>query len=240
MTVTETEFAFTWVVTKSDGSVFTESGIVGQSGTSFTTLTTFAPTTSSGAVQTEYTSTWEVTNTDGSVSTKSGIIDQSGTYFTTLSTFAPTTISGAIETEFTSTWVATDTDGLVSTKSGIVSQSGTSIATLTTFPEPAGTVYPVTTLFTTEYVTTCPNGELSTATGVVVVSTDSKGIEQTVTSVVPSTVYTKETVTSIITHCIKNKCFESTTTLVSSVPCPTQVPGVLRLLIMAMGYLSLV
>ena len=88
MTVTETEFAFTWVVTKSDGSVFTESGIVGQSGTSFTTLTTFAPTTSSGAVQTEYTSTWEVTNTDGSVSTKSGIIDQSGTYFTTLSTFA--------------------------------------------------------------------------------------------------------------------------------------------------------
>ena len=112
-------------------------------------MTTFAPTTSSGAVQTEYTSTWEVTNTDGSVSTKSGIIDQSGTYFTTLSTFAPTTISGAIETEFTSTWVATDTDGLVSTKSGIVSQSGTSIATLTTFPEPAGTVYPVTTLFTT-------------------------------------------------------------------------------------------
>ena len=87
MTVTETEFASTWVVTKSDGSVFTESGIVGQSGTSFTTLTTFAPTTSSGAVQTEYTSTWEVTNTDGSVSTKSGIVDQSGTYFTTLSTF---------------------------------------------------------------------------------------------------------------------------------------------------------
>ena len=189
-------------------------------------MTTFA---TSGAGQSEFTSTWEVTNSDGSVSTESGIVSESGSSFTTITTFPPSSSSSVVAgvtTEFTSTWEVTNSDGSVSTESGIISQSGTSIATLTTFPEPAGTVYPVTTLFTTEYVTTCPNGELSTATGVVVVSTDSKGIEQTVTSVVPSTVYTKETVTSIITHCIKNKCFESTTTLVSSVPCPTQVPGV--------------
>ena len=215
--VTQAGFTSTWVASNSDGSVATESGIVSKLGTSFTTLTTFAPT-SSDSIETEYTSTWGVTNSGGSVSTESGVVSQSGTSMTTITTFTPTISSGGAETKYTSTWVATNSDGSESTKFGIISLSGTLLTTLATSPEISGTVYPVTTLFTTEYVTTCPNGELSTATGVVVVGTDSKGIEQTVTSAIPSTVYTEETVTSIVTLCIKNKCFESTTTLISSVP----------------------
>ena len=62
-------------VTNSDGSVSTESGIVSESGTSFTTITTFHHQPSASAdITTEFTTTWEVTNSDGSVSTESGIV----------------------------------------------------------------------------------------------------------------------------------------------------------------------
>ena len=42
----QTEFTSTWTTTNSDASVVTESGIISQSGTSLTTLTTFQPATS--------------------------------------------------------------------------------------------------------------------------------------------------------------------------------------------------
>ena len=43
----------------SDGSVSTESGIVSESGTSFTTITTFPPPTTSSDITTEFTTTWK-------------------------------------------------------------------------------------------------------------------------------------------------------------------------------------
>ncbi|WP_162873729.1 hypothetical protein, partial [Enterobacter hormaechei] len=54
----QTEFTSTWTTTNDDGSVETDSGIVSQSGTSFTTLTTFPPESTESDVQTEFTSTW--------------------------------------------------------------------------------------------------------------------------------------------------------------------------------------
>ena len=132
----QTEFTSTWTTTNDDGSVETDSGIVSQSGTSFTTLTTFPPESiesTESDVQTEFTSTWTTTNDDGSVETDSGIVSQSGTSFTTLTTFPPESTESDVQTEFTSTWTTTNDDGSVETDSGIVSQSGTSFTTLTTF-----------------------------------------------------------------------------------------------------------
>ena len=138
-TAIESEFTTTWTTTNSDGSVETNSGVVSQSGSSLTTITTFAPDATS-----EYTTSWTTTNSDGSVATNSGVVSQSGTSFTTITTFEPPVVcrrddiscgpatsatnsdtaaqqltSGmtVTETEFASTWVVTKSDGSVFTES---------------------------------------------------------------------------------------------------------------------------
>ena len=114
------EYTTSWTTTNSDGSVVTNSGVVSQSGTSLTTLTTFAPDATS-----EYTTTWTTTNSDGSVETNSGVVSQSGSSLTTITTFVPDATS-----EYTTSWTTTNSDGSVVTNSGVVSQSGTSFTTL--------------------------------------------------------------------------------------------------------------
>ncbi|KAI5970592.1 hypothetical protein CANMA_000333, partial [Candida margitis] len=146
-----TEYTTTWTTTKSDGSVETDSGIVSQSGTSLTTITTFPQ-----PVQTEYTTTWTTTKSDGSIETDSGIVSQSGTSLTTI-----TTIPQPVQTEYTTTWTTTKSDGSVETDSGIVSQSGTSLTTITTFPQPVQTEY------TTTWTTTKSDGSVETDSGIV-------------------------------------------------------------------------
>ncbi|KGR02405.1 hypothetical protein MG5_05239, partial [Candida albicans P57072] len=133
----------------SDGSVSTESGIVSESGTSFTTITTFEPpvvcrrddiscgpatsatnsdtaaqdpTSDATAIESEFTTTWTTTNSDGSVETDSGIVSQLGSSLTTITTFPNDQAS-----EYTTTWTTTNSDGSVVTNSGVVSQSGTSL-----------------------------------------------------------------------------------------------------------------
>ncbi|KHC45700.1 hypothetical protein MGC_05729, partial [Candida albicans P37039] len=103
----QTEFTSTWTTTNSDASVVTESGIISQSGTSLTTLTTFQPATSLvvppySVIETEFTSTWTTTNSDSLVATESGVVSQSDTLLTTVTTFPPA--PSAIVPEFTSPW----------------------------------------------------------------------------------------------------------------------------------------
>ena len=66
----QTQFTSTWTTTKSDGSFVTESGVISQSGTSFTTIATFPPLYTSSDITTEFISTWTATNSDGSVTTE--------------------------------------------------------------------------------------------------------------------------------------------------------------------------
>ncbi|KAI5970594.1 hypothetical protein CANMA_000335 [Candida margitis] len=173
-------FLSTWTTSHADGSLETGSGLVTQSGTSFSTLFTIPP-----PVQTKFTSTWTTTHSDGSVETESGLVSQSGTSFTTLSTFEP-----AVQTEFTKTWTTTHSDGSVETESGLVSQSGTSFTTLSTF-EPA-----VQTEFTSTWTTTHSDRSVETKSGLV----SQSGTSYTTLSTFEPAVQTEFTKTWTTTH----------------------------------------
>ncbi|CAL1210712.1 unnamed protein product [Candida parapsilosis] len=146
----ESLFLSTWTTTNADGSVETDSGLITQSGSSFSTILTIPP-----PIQTQFTKTWTTTDSEGLKEVDSGLVSQSGNSFTTLSTFPP------VQTEFTSTWTTTHADGSVETGSGLVSQSGTSFTTLTTFEKP------VETEFTSTWTTTHADGSVETGSGLV-------------------------------------------------------------------------
>ena len=97
-TVIETEFTSTWTTTKSDGSIVTGSGIVSQSGTSLTTLTTFAPSSSSSSeITPEFTSTWEISSSNESNVVESSIVNQSNESLTnSVSSYEPATESAIV------------------------------------------------------------------------------------------------------------------------------------------------
>ena len=167
----QTQFTSTWTTTKSDGSFVTESGVISQSGTSFTTIATFPPLYTSSDITSEFISTWTTTSSDGSVATKSGVVIQSGTSLTTIATFPPMSTSSDIINEFTSTWTTTNSDGSITTESGIVSQSGTSLTTLTIFEPVTSLAVPSYTVIETEFIstwtTTKSDGSIVTGSGIV-------------------------------------------------------------------------
>ncbi|CAI5758416.1 unnamed protein product [Candida verbasci] len=151
-TTNSDEFTSSWTTTNSDGSVATESGIVSESGSYFTTLTTFPQSTNDST--TESTSTWTTTNSDGSVKTGSGIVSESGPYLTTLTTFPHSKSSGI--------WSNATTPGPINT----VTEDQTTIITITSCEENKchettvpGTLSHVTTTVNsveTVYTTYCP------------------------------------------------------------------------------------
>ena len=162
----QTQFTSTWTTTKSDGSFVTESGVISQSGTSFTTIATFPPLYTSSDITTEFISTWTATNSDGSVTTEIGVVSQSGTSLTTIATFPPSSTESGITSEFISTWTTTSSDGSVATKSGVVIQSGTSLTTIATFP-PMSTSSDIINEFTSTWTTTNSDGSITTESGIV-------------------------------------------------------------------------
>ncbi|KHC61417.1 hypothetical protein MGI_05705, partial [Candida albicans P75016] len=235
----QTEFTSTWTTTNSDGSVVTESGIISQSGTSLTTLTTFQPATSLvvppySVIETEFTSTWTATNSDSSVATESGVVSQSGTLLTTVTTFPPA--SSAIVPEFTSPW-ETDTS-IESSETLTVSASsyetvGESLAAATSSSFSSATVVVAPSESEINASSSILNNEEIASASAPVSDTTSiaehhdGSLSMTTTEFVNSNSLpsSHSIVTATITSCNKSKCSESVVTYVSSVSCATITVG---------------
>lgn len=235
----QTEFTSTWTTTNSDGSVVTESGIISQSGTSLTTLTTFQPATSLvvppySVIETEFTSTWTATNSDSSVATESGVVSQSGTLLTTVTTFPPA--SSAIVPEFTSPW-ETDTS-IESSETLTVSASsyetvGESLAAATSSSFSSATVVVAPSESEINASSSILNNEEIASASAPVSDTTSiaehhdGSLSMTTTEFVNSNSLPSShlIVTATITSCNKSKCSESVVTYVSSVSCATITVG---------------
>ena len=202
----QTQFTSTWTTTKSDGSFVTESGVISQSGTSFTTIATFPPLYTSSDITTEFISTWTATNSDGSVTTEIGVVSQSGTSLTTIATFPPSSTESGITSEFISTWTTTSSDGSVATKSGVVIQSGTSLTTIATFP-PMSTSSDIINEFTSTWTTTNSDGSITTESGIV---------SQSGTSLTTLTIFEPVTSLAVPSYTVIETEFTSTWTTTKS------------------------
>ena len=233
----QTEFTSTWTTTNSDGSVVTESGIISQSGTSLTTLTTFQPATSLvvppySVIETEFTSTWTTTNSDSSVATESGVVSQSDTLLTTVTTFPPA--PSAIVPEFTSPWkintsiessetltVSASSYKRVCESLAAATSSSFSSATVVVAPSESE-INTSSSILNNEEIASAPVSDTTS-----IAEHHDGSLSMTTTEFVNSNSLPSShlIVTATITSCNKSKCSESVVTYVSSVSCATITVG---------------
>ncbi|KAF6067020.1 Hyphally regulated cell wall protein N-terminal family protein [Candida albicans] len=233
----QTEFTSTWTTTNSDGSVVTESGIISQSGTSLTTLTTFQPATSLvvppySVIETEFTSTWTTTNSDSLVATESGVVSQSDTLLTTVTTFPPA--PSAIVPEFTSPWkinTSIESSETLTVSASSYETVGESLAAATSSYLSSATVVVApseseintsSSILNNEEIASAPVSDTTS-----IAEHHDGSLSMTTTEFVNSNSLpsSHSIVTATITSCNKSKCSESVVTYVSSVSCATITVG---------------
>ncbi|KAI5911730.1 Cell wall protein IFF9, partial [Candida parapsilosis] len=150
----------TWLVTNSDGSVETETGIATPSDTnsyeSTTTVTDMTTRDSSSTI-----TTFETSSDTNSYDSTTTVTDTTTTTETTV---------------FTTTWIVTKSDGSVETETGVITQSGDSSSTVTTFETPSETGGSSTISGPSE--TDTESGSV-TGTGSITDSSSSGGVEST-------------------------------------------------------------
>lgn len=239
----QTEFTSTWTTANSDGCIVTESGIISQSGTSLTTLTTFQPATSlsvppTSVIETEFTTTWTTAKPDSSVATESGVVSQSETLLTTLTTFpAP---SSDIVLGSTLTWESdisnepSDTLTVSASSYELVNES-LAATTTTSFSSSTIVVAPSESDISTS--SSVLNNGKTDSVSVSVPNSNTSSIAQhsngplsmITTELVNNNPLAPEStnliVTATITNCNKSKCSESVVTYITSVPHTTVTTG---------------
>ena len=230
-TVIETEFISTWTTTKSDGSIVTGSGIVSQSGTSLTTLTTFAPSSSSSSeITPEFTSTWEISSSNESNVVESSIVNQSNESLTnSVSSYEPATESAI---------VSPSDQVLTSSATSFVSASEFSAVTTTTTTVDSASASSSTDINNGVTVLVSPSeseintsssiwnnknnasGAVSTSESTSTTDNHDGSLSMTKTELEINGFYSTESstmfVTATITSCNESDCFENVVTYVSN------------------------